>query len=135
MTSTVALLLALTSASVSGTIVKRSHDEPLVCSYTFHFLAGASQSCPAIQDTNSLTALQASITTQHANLEDKLNEILARLGDSCSGGGGSGGGSGGIGGVAVNYKRWGRTTCPDNATLIYEGNVHPRISTGPLYVI
>ena len=23
--------------------------------------------------------------------------------------------------VGVNYKRWGRTTCPDNATLIYEG--------------
>ena len=62
-------------------------------------------------------------TQVQSNIESKLDLILTRLtppttvnctdADTDDSDAGSD--------VGVNYKRWGRTTCPDNAAIIYEG--------------
>ena len=96
------------------TIVKRSVDNSPACSYNVNVLA-TGETCPSGASDAALNRLRHAMHTQHANLEDKLNAILARVthnrtesGDHASGGG-----------AAVNYKRWGRTTCPGTATLVY----------------
>ena len=112
-----------------GTIVKRSHDDTQLCSYSFSVDASDTTTCPSLSGTASLTELPASLTelrnsiyAQHANIEYKLNTLLARQANNCSGGSDNSGGGGDSGsGVTLTYKRWGRTTCPDNATLIYAG--------------
>ena len=61
-------------------------------------------------------------TQLQTNIENKLDLILARLTpptDNCTDD--ETDDSETRSDVGVNYKRWGRTTCPDNATLIYEG--------------
>ena len=59
-------------------------------------------------------------TQLQTNIESKLDLILARLTpptDNCTDDETDDSDTGSD--VGVNYKRWGRTTCPDNATLIY----------------
>ena len=61
-------------------------------------------------------------TQVQSNIESKLDLILARLTpstDNCTDD--ETDDSDTRSDVGVNYKRWGRTTCPDNATIIYEG--------------
>ena len=119
----------LCTRRASGTIVKRSHDDTQLCSYSFSVDASDTTTCPSLSSTASLTELPASLTelrssiyAQHANIEHKLNTLLARQTNNCSGGSDNSGGGGDSGpGVTLTYKRWGRTTCPDNATLIYAG--------------
>ena len=122
------LLAALLHTSAFDAIDKRSADDAssLRCRYSFNVPAEDGETCPPALNLGNLTALEATISVQFMNLENKLNEILARQGlddnstetgneepSSCGGGG------------SVNYKRWGRTTCPDNATLVYAGkDVH-----------
>ena len=63
-------------------------------------------------------------TQVQSNIESKLDLILARLTpstDNCTDD--ETDDSDTRSDVGVNYKRWGRTTCPDNATLIYEGRI------------
>ena len=63
-------------------------------------------------------------TQLQTSIDNKLDLILARLTppttDNCKETD-TDDDSGTRSDVGVNYKRWGRTTCPDNATLIYEG--------------
>ena len=120
---TLLCLAALLHSSVSGAIVKRSADDSQQqCSYSFNVLANTGETCPSTspRSDNNLTELATIMAKQHADLEDKLSAILSRLGpdDSSSSETSSGDGTG------VNYKRWGRTTCPDTATLVYEGDDH-----------
>ena len=120
-------LAALFHTSLASKISKRSADynSPQQCSYSFDVPASADETCPSSAPSiGNLTALEVAISTQHADLEAKLNAILARLqlddsssteedtlcSDSCDRDGGG-----------VNYKRWGRTTCPATATLVYAG--------------
>ena len=122
-TRVLTLLAALFSTSGISAIVKRNADDsPQQCSYSFDVPASADDTCPSSAPSiGNLTALEATISTQYAGLDDKLNEILAGLGlDGSSTETGSGDASP-SGGGGVNYKRWGRTTCPDTATLIYAG--------------
>ena len=60
-------------------------------------------------------------TQLQTNIENKLDLILARLPptDNCTDD--ETDDSDTRSDVGVNYKRWGRTSCPDNATLIYAG--------------
>ena len=124
-TRVLTLLTALLHSSVSGAIVKRSADDsPQQCSYSFNVLASTGETCPSSAPSadGNFTALATTISAQYADVENKLNAILARLGlddnitEAASSGASSGGGGGG-----VNYKRWGRTTCPATSSLIYEG--------------
>ena len=124
MITTCSLSVALVCSTVflqtgtCETIVKRSVDNSPACSYNVNVLA-TGETCPSGASDAALNRLRHAMHTQHANLEDKLNAILVRVthnrteyGDQASGGGQ---------GAAVNYKRWGRTTCPGTATLVYAG--------------
>ena len=73
--------------------------------------------------SDSLEALQESVSEEHDEINAKLSAILALLAgaDNCTDGSDNGGEETTTTGVGVNYKRWGRTECPENATLIYEG--------------
>ena len=120
------LLAALLHTSAFDAIDKRSADDAssLRCRYSFNVPAEDGETCPPALNLGNLTALEVAISTQHADLEAKLNAILARLqledsssteedtlcSDSCDRDGGG-----------VNYKQWGRTTCPTTATLVYAG--------------
>ena len=69
-----------------------------------------------------MRALQVSVTSQHAALEGKLDDLLAERAEHGNCTGDDDGNSTASGAVAVTYNRWGRTTCPDTgATLVYEG--------------
>ena len=72
--------------------------------------AAADQSC-----SYNINQLQASISAQHASIENKLNALLAGASHNQSEAGSSTSAAG------VNYKRWGRTTCPAKASLVYAG--------------
>ena len=119
-------LAALFHTSLASKIIKRSADynSPQQCSYSFDVPASADETCPSSAPSiGNLTALEVAISTQHADLEAKLNAILARLQleDSSSAEDTSSSDSRDRDGGGVNYKRWGRTTCPATATLVYAG--------------
>ena len=122
MTRHLSLTLHLTSlviiiqANVFGAIVKRNAAADQSCSYNINVLA-TGEACPSGASAAALNQLQASISAQHANLENKLTTLLGALGHN-HGGAASGNGTSAGG---VNYKRWGRTTCPATASLVYEG--------------
>ena len=78
---------------------------------------------------NATTAQYEQLQAQHALLKEALDALLTSLAeagnstdensntdtthnssDTCAYSGG------------VTYKRWGRTECPENATLVYEGS-------------
>ena len=124
------LLAALLHTSAFDAIDKRSADDAssLRCRYSFNVPAEDGETCPPALNLGNLTALEATISAQFINLETKLNEILARQGlddNSTQTGSGDDDDSSGGGGGSLNYKRWGRTTCPDTATLVYAGeDVH-----------
>ena len=83
-TRVLTLLAALLHSSVSGAIVKRSADDSpqQQCSYSFNVLANTGETCPSFAPSadGNLTALATTISAQYADVEDKLNAILARLG-------------------------------------------------------
>ena len=110
--------MVLLQTGTCETIVKRSVDNSPACSYNVNVLA-TGETCPSGASDTALNRLRHAMHTQHANLEDKLNAILARVTHNCTESGDQA--SSGGGGAAVNYKRWGRTTCPGTATLVYAG--------------
>ena len=124
-TRVLTLLAALFSTSGIDAIIKRNADDsPRQCSYSFDVPASADETCPSSAPSiGNLTALEVAISTQYADLEAKLNAILARLQleDSSSAEDTSSSDSRDRDGGGVNYKRWGRTTCPATATLVYAG--------------
>ena len=119
--SLLAVLASLTCTAFSGA-VRRSADDSTLCSYSFNVLASTGETCPSGPSADSLTELKNAITAQHADLEAKLDFLLSQLASNQTSTEDNGGGTGG-GGGSVNYKRWGRTTCPDTATLVYEGEI------------
>ena len=109
-------LAALLHSSVSGAIVKRSADDSQQqCSYSFNVLANTGETCPSSAPSDDRLA------NIEASLADLTNMLAGIRGLTDNSSESTEDGSTGGGGVRLNYKRWGRKTCPDTATLVYEG--------------
>ena len=119
----VLLSLALVAIGRAGTIAKRNAENNTaeVCSYTFNVVAGTGETLSSGPSGGGLAQLGSSVTSQLADLEAKLDALLAGQAkhddDTEDDDNGDSGGS-----TGVVYKRWGRKECPANATLIYKGN-------------
>ena len=107
----------------AGTIAKRNAGNftAEVCSYTFNVVAGTGETLPSGISNGSLAQLTSSMTSHYADVDAKLDAILAALAQHDDDTGDDDDNASG-GNVGVVYKRWGRKECPENATLLYEGN-------------
>ena len=99
------------------------NQEP-TCTYTFNVPREGPVCSPGSQE--SVDSLETLITNQHALLEQQLNVITEKLvqfeqkddndGEHAS--------VPCIGVVGTTYVRWGRTSCPETAKDIYQGETN-----------
>ena len=113
------LCLMLVSCVTAGRLMRHEagNNTGGVCSYTFNVMTSTGETCSSGPSSTALMDIHDLISNQTAEIEQKLNTILAAL-------------SGGVGGantenegstIEVTYKIWGRKECPANATEIYTG--------------
>ena len=105
--------------------------QPSTCTYTFTVPRDGASCLPGGTHTHpDISSLRSTMTNQHAILEQQLNVITEKP-VQLSGNGGDRsekdsheGGNSNIGSAVggTTYTHWGRTTCPDTADLIYEGD-------------
>ena len=96
------------------------------CLYTINVHGSRSDLCRNDVSANGLASLHRDLKNQYLVIDEKLDAVLNKFSAnktlpvaaepaSRSSGGG------------VTYVTWGRTSCPNTATLIYEGKRHARL--------